>query len=502
LTSSPIWVILNNAKRSFMNTKEFSQVEAMSKLIDLIYLTSNEPNKWPELLNSMSGYLSRFDYDTPAFFNQSDMLISHLLRSIDLGLKLDDQHAQNMVSSMIIDQLPFGVIITNRKGEIHSSNDHAKQTIKDLPLLTIENNVLRTQSKTKTTLLHKYIKEIGRNLKDEQGISLRLTNITDTKSVSVWVSQINSYNMSDSVKEDLIAIYIISSSVKSPVDPVILQQLYALTPAEALLTKTIANGCHNLVDAADKLQISNHTVRSQMKSIFAKTDCSSQVELVKMILTSPALLAKPKTSHPIAANKSRIQNILIHGRKLSYMEYGNPDAEPLIYCHALAQPTHQLLPDKLCQETSKFRIIVPLRPGFSGSEWRNKKPTLEQHAEDIMSLADQLHIQKFKVLGYSNGAPFASALAFYFPQSTISLHLVAPITPPEFDNWSGLSSSDKYMLRLGKTLPFSTLKMLSHFVLRSMSTRPDEFIARAYSHASPSEKKLLISEDVTEYITL
>jgi DNA-binding CsgD family transcriptional regulator len=69
--------------------------------------------------------------------------------------------------------------------------------------------------------------------------------------------------------------------------------LFGLTPAEARLTAALVDG-ERLEEYADRLKISVNTARTQSKQVFAKTGCSGQVELVRAILTNPALRARKK----------------------------------------------------------------------------------------------------------------------------------------------------------------------------------------------------------------
>ena len=48
---------------------------------------------------------------------------------------------------------------------------------------------------------------------------------------------------------------------------------------------------HSLRSAAEVLGVSEHTVRTQTKKIYARTGCSGQVQLVRNILGSSAFTA-------------------------------------------------------------------------------------------------------------------------------------------------------------------------------------------------------------------
>ena len=70
----------------------------------------------------------------------------------------------------------------------------------------------------------------------------------------------------------------------------IVAQLFGLTPTEAFLAVLLANG-YTLAGAAEKLDVTESTVRSYAKRIFAKTGVSRQADLVRLILKSVALLS-------------------------------------------------------------------------------------------------------------------------------------------------------------------------------------------------------------------
>jgi DNA-binding CsgD family transcriptional regulator len=65
-----------------------------------------------------------------------------------------------------------------------------------------------------------------------------------------------------------------------------LVSVYSLTPSEAQVAISLANG-HSIDEIADSSNHSSHTIRSQLKSVFRKTGVSRQSELIKLLLTGP-----------------------------------------------------------------------------------------------------------------------------------------------------------------------------------------------------------------------
>lgn len=70
-----------------------------------------------------------------------------------------------------------------------------------------------------------------------------------------------------------------------------LRARFGLTPAEALLARELTNG-QTLAGAAERLGISVHTARTQLKGVFGKTGVRKQSQLVQRILTSEAIIRR------------------------------------------------------------------------------------------------------------------------------------------------------------------------------------------------------------------
>jgi DNA-binding CsgD family transcriptional regulator len=65
----------------------------------------------------------------------------------------------------------------------------------------------------------------------------------------------------------------------------VVREALHLTDAEALLATTLFAG-GTLRRAADELRVSINTCKSQLKSIYAKTGCRNQADLVKTVFAA------------------------------------------------------------------------------------------------------------------------------------------------------------------------------------------------------------------------
>jgi DNA-binding CsgD family transcriptional regulator len=78
--------------------------------------------------------------------------------------------------------------------------------------------------------------------------------------------------------------------VLGPAHAAAFAQAHRLTPGEARLALLLADG-HSLADSAQALGLTIETARNYSKRLFLKTGTTGQVQLVRLVLTSAAILA-------------------------------------------------------------------------------------------------------------------------------------------------------------------------------------------------------------------
>ena len=69
-----------------------------------------------------------------------------------------------------------------------------------------------------------------------------------------------------------------------------LAQFYGLTPAEARLAEQLLAGA-SIKEAAEQLQVAERTARWTLGQVFTKTGTRRQSELIRLVLSGPAVLA-------------------------------------------------------------------------------------------------------------------------------------------------------------------------------------------------------------------
>lgn len=84
-----------------------------------------------------------------------------------------------------------------------------------------------------------------------------------------------------------ILIHLVDGLNGTEIDEAVLASLFAMTPAETRVAALVAQG-RSPAEIATLCHLSVHTVRSQLKTLFRKTDTASQSQLACAILNSPA----------------------------------------------------------------------------------------------------------------------------------------------------------------------------------------------------------------------
>jgi pimeloyl-ACP methyl ester carboxylesterase len=100
---------------------------------------------------------------------------------------------------------------------------------------------------------------------------------------------------------------------------------------------------------------------------------------------------------------------LSDGRRLAWSEWGPADGIPVIFCTG-AGMSGALGLDPICLESLGIRLLAVDRPGLGNSEPHPAK-TLSTWATDIGELMGARGIHAPVTIGFSQGAPFALALA-------------------------------------------------------------------------------------------
>jgi len=115
-------------------------------------------------------------------------------------------------------------------------------------------------------------------------------------------------------------------------------------------------------------------------------------------------------------------------RRLAYIEMGDPDGLPLIYCHGFPGSGREACLLDAPARAAGARVIAPHRPGYGNSDFTPLR-RMADWARDVAALADHLGLARFALLGVSGGAPYALACAWSLRGRIDGCTLVCPLGP-------------------------------------------------------------------------
>jgi pimeloyl-ACP methyl ester carboxylesterase len=140
-------------------------------------------------------------------------------------------------------------------------------------------------------------------------------------------------------------------------------------------------------------------------------------------------------------------------RAIGIYEYGDASGAPVFALHGTpACGAGFDWTDRSARER-KLRIIAPDRPGI-GNSTAQPMPAVASYAAELAALADALEIDRFTVLGYSGGGPYALAVAAALGPRVQSATIVA--SAGEIGAWavfSDLARSDRQITWLALHAP-------------------------------------------------
>jgi len=197
------------------------------------------------------------------------------------------------LQAALIDQLAVGIVITDWRRRVVSYNRAAHEMLSECGLMGTLDAMLRETSANG----HRSI---------AAAIDVALHHPTSDLTDAVGYFQVDlppqgpalrGYAIrlvgvaggSETRQADGAAIFVHDPERRAPTERH-LRRMFHLTAAEARVASLIVEG-YPVAEAAEELHISVHTVRTQLKSIFAKTGVSRQTDLIRIVTTGLGLLA-------------------------------------------------------------------------------------------------------------------------------------------------------------------------------------------------------------------
>lgn len=199
------------------------------------------------------------------------------------------------------------------------------------------------------------------------------------------------------------------------------QEAFSLTPAEVEIVRGITLGLP-IRDIAEARRRSVDTVRTQMRSILAKTETHSQAELVRVVLglmdvtLTPLGPLEPAPLGGALEPVPRGSLLLPDGRRLDWLEFGDPAGAACLYLHGELGLSRWPASAEREAKARGIRVIVPIRAGYGRSDAHPKgAEPLTAVTLDCAAVLDHLGVERVAVLALAGDLRFAANLALLLP---------------------------------------------------------------------------------------
>lgn len=222
-----------------------------------------------------------------------DVVIPHLQRAINIQREFSRLYSNELALHKGLDKLIAGLIMFDRALKPIYINRVAKSILEYHPAVNLINGNICTHSKKQTKKIHDaLVSAVSPDKKtgdiSESSFSIGLRHPDYHSPLPVLIS--NTQGILNGFETDghhaHAVMYISDPDKMLPLVADEVASAYRLTPAEAQVAVSIANGVAPS-DIASSNEVAVSTVRSQLKAVYSKVGVNSQAELTKVILSGP-----------------------------------------------------------------------------------------------------------------------------------------------------------------------------------------------------------------------
>lgn len=201
----------------------------------------------------------------------------------------------------------------------------------------------------------------------------------------------------------------------------ILRQAFDLTQTEADILCHLVD-CRTVNEIAAERNRSVDTIRAQIRSLLAKTETHSQLELVRLALSMIDMTAMTVRAAPgprvisqgyasLAARDFR-SLVTPDGRRVDYLILGSPRGRPMLYLPLDFGLVRWPASAEACAAMRGIKVIVPLRPGYGLSDMVGRNTDYDAALlDDTMRVLRAEEVARCPILCLSGDAYYAVKLA-------------------------------------------------------------------------------------------
>lgn len=220
------------------------------------------------------------------------LITPHLRQAIEIYARFNHMTSERDIYAGAVDQMSVATIILDEKGRLLHTNAMASALLKEADGLSLRGQQLHIAGhNTNRSLQAALASVISAQRAGETSVikALRVPRPGERSALGLVIRPVPASERGEGQAGPCAAVFVSDPDQRDSASQQTLGTLFSLTPAEANVAILLTRGL-SLAEISETQNISPHTARAQLKSIFAKTGVSRQAELVRMIAKSVASL--------------------------------------------------------------------------------------------------------------------------------------------------------------------------------------------------------------------
>jgi DNA-binding NarL/FixJ family response regulator len=257
------------------------------KLLDVIHsihAAARDPSLWPGVLRKVASIVRHHVSCAPRDLPDASVAVDAM------DGRLHELQGLTHAALAALERLNYGVLLLGPDGELRHANRRAEDISRRTRAYSAgASGRLQTSAAALSSKLHKAVQAAAQRggTPEVGGTPLRLRGVSGAE-VHAFVVPVPA-GTQHFEKAVVAMMFVADPESTLPNFPEKLRQIYHLSPTEAQLAEALVNG-RSLKQFAVERGTSLNTVRTQLRSLAAKVGAKRQVDVVRCILTGPAVL--------------------------------------------------------------------------------------------------------------------------------------------------------------------------------------------------------------------
>jgi DNA-binding CsgD family transcriptional regulator len=213
-------------------------------------------------------------------------IISLMKKALTIYSRMEIRGISQEIYQELLSSMDIASFILGSNFEVMAKNYLAEQVVKNKDGLFMDHKKLRCMNPAEQKKLSDACKSIvAAKSKGDSSFFMENLSLSRSDPSAKWsalIRLVDSHGFMGADTNPELLLLLRDSSRRQIPSPALLMDVFGFTPAEAKITLKLISGL-SLTAAAEEIGISRNTARTQLSSVFSKTNLNSQAQLVKMV---------------------------------------------------------------------------------------------------------------------------------------------------------------------------------------------------------------------------